>query len=1149
MHSCMKRIVTLLAAVAVIFSCEISEPIRPYDETEGLPAYTGDLNDVEWSTFVFSSEDIADKSKTEHYGNTIYWSAGDQIRMGYTVAGRWQGASGNATSNSPAKLYASDALASGGETASFSVPGQFPSTGSGEYKFYTVYPAEAVDENFSSAPSTIVTIPTEQTPAAASFDPAADIMVGHSVRTYNSKPTEDIPLVWDRLVAHGEITLKNLTSISGFSADETIQSVTLTAQSSAYLTGSYNLNISTPAIVSSNSASNSVTVSGGNLSWDNGTLTFWIGILPVTITSLDVSLETDAAIYTRSFSGFSREFLVNTHNKLGINMASATRTSKFNYLKVEEDLFDWSGEYVLGYDNGTVQKMLTGISTTSTKYGIATDVNITNNVIPYNVGNPYKITIEKSGESYTMSFGGKYLAWNSGNSLILSDSATSYQNGCKWTFSYNNGVLTITNGNTAGRTLKYNTQNPRFACYESGQSAPSLYKLSDTSGTPIPPDPQPGATATVTTTAASSVAQTTATLNGSFGDNTGEISEVGFKWGTSQNNLDQNGTVSGVSSPSSFHLDISSLIAGTTYYFQAYVKEFNALTNSVEERLGSVLSFTTEAEPQTVTQYVKVTSEPSNWNGTYLLVYEETSTSGRVCTAGVDAASNYVTATISSSVILADNLSDYEVEIATYSTGYSIKALGGTNANKYLEGQGSSSNGTSFAASPSLVTTLVLSDGVVTITNNSNVFAYNSAANNYRWRFFKSTTASGNGYYKPALYLKSGSATPQVTVTTSAASNITSTSAKLNGSYVVPTGLSVTERGFFYGTTNNPSGKITVSGTGTSFSTTLTGLSEGTTYFFKAYAIESNGTYRYGEVMSFTASTPSALPKHLGCYEIPAIGTVSNAAEGYEVLPSEQDATDNNPRTKWLRWDTGNSNQKIVTHTFWNSHVSPNKTMRSYTLLQDFDKKCALWVACSMNNDVYPQKVSRSEKWCYDPALPNSWQPNLTSSYPNKNGLSYDRGHQLAASYRETTTNQVKMTCYFTNMTPQLSSLNQGVWQSTVEANIRSLGAATSGRDTLYVVSGPLFIGSYDTVEDKDGLSCAKPTHYFQCFMKVSFNSSGVPQSAKGAAYLVEHTASPNVQYKTIDYIESLAGFDFFANVPSAIQNAAESTATPYDQF
>lgn len=146
--------------------------------------------------------------------------------------------------------------------------------------------------------------------------------------------------------------------------------------------------------------------------------------------------------------------------------------------------------------------------------------------------------------------------------------------------------------------------------------------------------------------------------------------------------------------------------------------------------------------------YSKVTSAPTDWSGTYILVYD-----GKVCTAGEDAASNYVTAIDNSGVITGD-YSSCEVEIASYSTGYSIKALGGTNAGKYLEGKGSSTNGTTFASSASKVTTLSLKDGVVTITNNTNVFAYNSAANNLRWRFFKSGTASGSGYYKPTLYKK-----------------------------------------------------------------------------------------------------------------------------------------------------------------------------------------------------------------------------------------------------------------------------------------------------------------------------------------------------------------------------------------------------------
>lgn len=170
----------------------------------------------------------------------------------------------------------------------------------------------------------------------------------------------------------------------------------------------------------------------------------------------------------------------------------------------------------------------------------------------------------------------------------------------------------------------------------------------------------------------------------------------------------------------------------------------------------SAVSISASFNSESGTSYTKVTSAPANWSGTYIIVYEESTTSGLVCLAGTDAYHNWTSATISNGVITSNDLSSYEVEIASYSTGYSIKALGGANTNKYLEGKGSSSNGTSFAASPSKVTTFGISDGAVTITNNTNLFVYNSTSgdNGERWRFYKSGTAAGASYKKPALYKK-----------------------------------------------------------------------------------------------------------------------------------------------------------------------------------------------------------------------------------------------------------------------------------------------------------------------------------------------------------------------------------------------------------
>ena len=70
-------------------------------------------------------------------------------------------------------------------------------------------------------------------------------------------------------------------------------------------------------------------------------------------------------------------------------------------------------------------------------------------------------------------------------------------------------------------------------------------------------------------------------------------------------------------------------------------------------------------------------------------------------------------------------------------------------------------------------------------------------------------------------------------------------------------GATVTERGICYATASNPttsSSKVT-SGTGTgSFTANMTGLSANTTYYVRAYAINSQGT-AYGSEVSFTTLT------------------------------------------------------------------------------------------------------------------------------------------------------------------------------------------------------------------------------------------------------------------------------------------------------
>ncbi|MBR1564845.1 MAG: hypothetical protein IJ650_05805 [Paludibacteraceae bacterium] len=98
------------------------------------------------------------------------------------------------------------------------------------------------------------------------------------------------------------------------------------------------------------------------------------------------------------------------------------------------------------------------------------------------------------------------------------------------------------------------------------------------------------------------------------------------------------------------------------------------------------------------------------------------------------------------------------------------------------------------------------------------------------------------------------------TIVTDPVTNVTASSANCGGNVTADGGSAVTERGVCYSTNQNPTtsdSKVT-SGSGTgSFSCNLTGLTKGTTYYVRAYAINSKGI-SYGEQKSFSTTATIA---------------------------------------------------------------------------------------------------------------------------------------------------------------------------------------------------------------------------------------------------------------------------------------------------
>ena len=108
------------------------------------------------------------------------------------------------------------------------------------------------------------------------------------------------------------------------------------------------------------------------------------------------------------------------------------------------------------------------------------------------------------------------------------------------------------------------------------------------------------------------------------------------------------------------------------------------------------------------------------------------------------------------------------------------------------------------------------------------------------------------------------------TVTTTAASSVTSTSATLGGNVTIDGGSAITERGIVYSITSENSdpevlgANVTKIANGTAaigtFLQSVSGLTAGTQYSFKAYATNDNGTsYGYGVVTTFTTVAAPAV--------------------------------------------------------------------------------------------------------------------------------------------------------------------------------------------------------------------------------------------------------------------------------------------------
>ena len=215
-----------------------------------------------------------------------------------------------------------------------------------------------------------------------------------------------------------------------------------------------------------------------------------------------------------------------------------------------------------------------------------------------------------------------------------------------------------------------------------------------------------------------------------------------------------------------------------------------------------------------------------------------------------------------------------------------------------------------------------------------------------------------------------------------------------------------------------------------------------------------------------------------------------------------------------------------------------DQMMRNYSFWYDLENRVSLWVAYPLCKGM-EKGTSRSDKWDFDPIVPRRYQGDASRSYSG-----YDRGHQIPSADRLCNAAANEQTFYYTNITPQNSNFNQGIWE-TLEAQVRG---QVSSCDTLYIVTGCLLRKSAEDaiqyVKDAQGRDVAVPAVYYKVVLKYKAGTANGGYSAIGFWLENRSYGSEVIQRAyaySVDEIEKRTGFDFFHNLDDTIEKEVEA--------
>lgn len=216
------------------------------------------------------------------------------------------------------------------------------------------------------------------------------------------------------------------------------------------------------------------------------------------------------------------------------------------------------------------------------------------------------------------------------------------------------------------------------------------------------------------------------------------------------------------------------------------------------------------------------------------------------------------------------------------------------------------------------------------------------------------------------------------------------------------------------------------------------------------------------------------------------------------------------------------------------------------TLSYNRDRGIPNWVSWHLD-DTWVGTLARVDTFRADPAVPADWYRVLSIDYF---GSGFDRGHMVPNADRDPATSMPinQATFLMTNMIPQAPDNNQGPW-ANMENYLRTLLPANE----LYIVAGGAGTGGTGNSGFMTTFANGHVTVPAQTW-KVALvlpKDSGddvqrVTAGARTIAVIMPNTQGiRNVDWQSyltsVDAVEALTGYDFFANVADAVENSIEA--------